>query len=266
MRGEAEDDAPLMSKYNGGEDYEMHEGDFEFAVSGSGLETELIAEPSWAGTLHFLMIWIKLPEAMQGIAPVIQNATQDILPIVQVSEGVNARVMLGSFAGRVSPVESPVPALFLDVDCGPFAQSAIQTDESMTTRILFCSSGQLEVNGTLLFSGDVLLFSRDDKHVGKRNGEEGKRGEEMTKEEGDEKGEEKNIGGGGKWIDFRADAAGCQFFFLAGQPINEPTVQYGPFVMNSEADIRAAFVDEHQGSLVRWDQPLKRYRLDKAFS
>jgi redox-sensitive bicupin YhaK (pirin superfamily) len=38
-----------------------------------------------------------------------------------------------------------------------------------------------------------------------------------------------------------------QVLLLAGQPIDEPIVGYGPFVMNSEPEIRQAFVDFHAG-------------------
>jgi quercetin 2,3-dioxygenase len=45
--------------------------------------------------------------------------------------------------------------------------------------------------------------------------------------------------------------SGARFIFVTGQPIGEPIVQYGPFVMNTRSEIETAFQDYQSGKLVR---------------
>lgn len=57
----------------------------------------------------------------------------------------------------------------------------------------------------------------------------------------------------GDSIDLRAGAAGARLLLLAGKPIGEPVVQYGPFVMNSREEIEQAIADYQAGRLVSPD-------------
>ncbi|HVL58993.1 MAG TPA: pirin-like C-terminal cupin domain-containing protein, partial [Burkholderiaceae bacterium] len=53
----------------------------------------------------------------------------------------------------------------------------------------------------------------------------------------------------GDTLRVRAGAAGARFLLLAGKPLHEPIVQYGPFVMNSRAEIEQAIRDYQRGEL-----------------
>jgi redox-sensitive bicupin YhaK (pirin superfamily) len=54
----------------------------------------------------------------------------------------------------------------------------------------------------------------------------------------------------GETIELQTDDQNAQVLILAGRPLNEPIVQYGPFVMNTRAEIRQAIADYEQGRLV----------------
>ena len=57
--------------------------------------------------------------------------------------------------------------------------------------------------------------------------------------------------GQGDRFDMAAGAEGARFILVAGRPIGEPVVQYGPFVMNTREEIEQAFADYRDGRLVR---------------
>ena len=56
---------------------------------------------------------------------------------------------------------------------------------------------------------------------------------------------------GGDQVSVRAGADGARFLLLAGRPLGEPIVQYGPFVMNTREEIEQAAADYRDGRLVR---------------
>ena len=55
----------------------------------------------------------------------------------------------------------------------------------------------------------------------------------------------------GDTVEIRAGSDGARLLILAGKPIREPIVQYGPFVMNSREEIEQAISDYRSGALVR---------------
>ena len=57
--------------------------------------------------------------------------------------------------------------------------------------------------------------------------------------------------GEGEQLEVSAGVDGAQFILVAGKPIGEPIVQYGPFVMNTREEIDQAFADYRDGRLVR---------------
>jgi redox-sensitive bicupin YhaK (pirin superfamily) len=54
----------------------------------------------------------------------------------------------------------------------------------------------------------------------------------------------------GDTLTLRAGSEGARVILFAGKPLNEPVVQYGPFVMNTQEEIRRAITDYQSGSLV----------------
>ena len=53
----------------------------------------------------------------------------------------------------------------------------------------------------------------------------------------------------GDRVQIRAGQAGARLLFIAGKPLNEPVVQYGPFVMNTREEIERAVLDYQNGKL-----------------
>jgi hypothetical protein len=57
--------------------------------------------------------------------------------------------------------------------------------------------------------------------------------------------------GPGEAVEAVAGTDEARFIFVAGRPLDEPIVQYGPFVMNTRGEVEQAFADYRKGTLVR---------------
>jgi redox-sensitive bicupin YhaK (pirin superfamily) len=63
--------------------------------------------------------------------------------------------------------------------------------------------------------------------------------------------------GSGKTLSVRSGQTDARFILVAGKPLGEPIVQYGPFVMNTRAEIEQAFSDYQSGRLVKSKAEMK---------
>jgi len=215
-------DGPSILDVFKGRDHEgnrhlMRPGDFEFGQVGQGFEHEGLVDPKWTGYLHFFQLWINLPRAHKMDPPKIINCESAKLPVALVSESPRAtvKVLLGEGVfGCTSPVTSEhVPAQYLDMELAAGAQLAHQPPPHMQTRLAYVYRGEPSVCGTACSRGEFLLL------------------------------------GPGDVFEIEAGASDAGLLFIAGRKIGEPVVQHGPFVMNSEDDIRKCFHDYQKGRL-----------------
>lgn len=166
-----------------------------------------------AGRMRGFQLWINLPAAEKMSAPAYQEFPASVIPEV-LGEGSLTRVLVGEHAGRQGVVQDPhTDVLYLDVRLEPGAVFARDLPATHTAFLY-------------VFEGAARLLQRDlAQHTLAVLGE-------------------------GDAVTIEAGAAGARFILVAGRPLGEPIVQYGPFVMNSREAVEQAMADYRAGTLV----------------
>ncbi|PSC74518.1 Pirin [Micractinium conductrix] len=166
------------------------------------------------GDLHGFQLWINLPAKKKMCKPQYQDYQAKDIPSVD-KDGASVRVLAGSRLGTEGPIKMRNPGMLLDVRLSPGASFTHPVPEAWNG---FCYVYE--------GSGRIGDKAAQGQHAYVLHNE----GDTVAASAGDQ---------------------GLKFLLIAGQPIGEPIVQHGPFVMNHELEIRQAFHDYQTGNLQR---------------
>ena len=192
-------------------------GEVQWMTAGSGLLHKEMHSEEFSrkgGGFEVLQLWVNLPAKSKMTAPRYQALTAANIPVVALPYGAGSvRVIAGEFAGSRGPAQTFTPINVLDVRLKAGARVKLDLREGYTASI-YMLKGKARLNGTEYASAtELVVFDR--------------KGDEVE-------------------IEAATDAA---LFVMNGQPIDEPVVGQGPFVMNTSQEIRQAFVDFHHGRM-----------------
>jgi redox-sensitive bicupin YhaK (pirin superfamily) len=195
-------------------------GDVQWMTSGRGILHEEMPKRGASGVIDGFQLWVNLPAVRKMSTPRYQEVNATTIPTVE-KEGVTVRVVAGEVFGVRGPVtEIAANPLYLDVTLAPGAEFS-QAVPAGQTALAYVFAGQ----GTFgaAETGAKLIEAVRLVELG----------------EGDV---------------IRAQAAPAtpfRFMLVAGAPFKEPIVPYGPFVMNTAAEIQQALVDLRNGTFVQ---------------
>ena len=193
-------------------------GGIQWMNAGRGIIHEEMPEQE-EGLLQGFQLWVNLPAVEKMSAPNYQDIQPDSVPTVHI-QNADVKVLAGAVEGGQGPVKTTaVSPTFLDValKSGP-SEIAMNSDESAFIYV---------------YEGDVVI-------------NKGEQGNETILEQG----ELGVLSQKGTQLCVSTDTE-CKFIVVSGKPINEPVVQYGPFVMNSQQEIVQAFNDYQSGVLAK---------------
>jgi len=204
--------------------------------------------------LHHLyaQIWVNLPAAAKRGPPRYQDVSPDTIPTAAIpsatgaATGSHMRVIAGVGVGGVKgPVETTTPILYWDVRLAPGDTVTAPVPHGWTVlAYVFRGSGVFGqgAGGKRASEGAMVVF--------KAAGD----GVSVTADVASTSGSSGGGDGGTRSSD-PADLSspGLKFLLLGGAPIGEPIVSYGPFVMNTMAEIETAFDEYRSGRLGRID-------------
>lgn len=193
-------------------------GGIQWMNAGRGIIHEEMPEQE-EGLLQGFQLWVNLPAIEKMSAPNYQDIQPDSVPTAHI-QNADVKVLAGAIEGVQGPVKTTaVSPTFLDValKSGP-SEIAMSSDESAFIYV---------------YEGDVVI-NKDDQ------------GNETILEQG----ELGVLSQKGTQLCVSTDTE-CKFIVVSGKPINEPVVQYGPFVMNSQQEIVQAFNDYQSGVLAK---------------
>lgn len=171
-----------------------------------------------SGDLHGFQLWINLPAKDKMVKPWYQDVQEPDIPVVHIhgkeSES-SVRVMAGTVQGTSGPLKLRNPGLLFDV--------SLDAEDEWGYEIPNEWNGFCYVYEGTGFLGEQRVEPRH-AYIFERNANQ-------------------------DTLHAKAGSDPLKFLLIAGKPINEPIVQYGPFVMNHELEIRQAFDDYRNGTL-----------------
>jgi redox-sensitive bicupin YhaK (pirin superfamily) len=186
-------------------------GSVQWMTAGRGIVHSEMPEQDH-GLMQGFQLWVNLPAKDKMTAPRYQDIAADRVPTVSLGDGASAKVLAGELAGVVGPVDpGATQPMFFDVTLAPGASATLPTPGGHSA-FVYIYEGEAEVGAPpeRLGRGRIAVLSPGDETELK-------------------------------------SAAGARLIFVAGKPLGEPVAKHGPFVMNTEAELRQAFEDFRAG-------------------
>ena len=205
----------LAHRDNAGGGGTIGPGDVQWMTAGGGIIHEEFHSPGFArtgGTLEMAQLWVNLPAKDKMTPPGYQPITAAQIPVVELPEGAGrVRVIAGQWSTAQGPARTFTPIHMLDVALAAGRTAELPQPEGWTTLVVV-ASGSASVNGAEPVTGPAVVTL--------------------------------STAGEGVTVQAGSDA---KLLLLSGEPIDEPVVGYGPFVMNSQQQIVQAINDFNSG-------------------
>jgi redox-sensitive bicupin YhaK (pirin superfamily) len=194
-------------------------GDVQWMTAAGGILHEEYHSPAFTergGTLEMVQLWVNLPAKHKTAEPGYQTLLEAQIPSVDLPEGAGrVRVIAGEFDGHRGPARTFTPMDVWDLRIGRGGVGRFEAREGHTLALVV-------LHGTVLVNGSEVVREGQLVHLERA--------------------------GRGVEIEANGDAT---VLWLSGEPIDEPVVGHGPFVMNSQAEIRQAIADFNSGRFGR---------------
>ncbi|XP_073308635.1 pirin-like protein [Primulina huaijiensis] len=194
------------------EDFEGHEGiieagDLQWMTAGRGIVHSEMPVPE--GTQKGLQLWINLPSTYKMTEPRYQELSKEDVSEAT-KDGVMVRVIAGEALGVQSPIYTVTPTMYLDFTLNPGARIRQPIPYSFNAFVY-------------VLEGDGVFGSSRSSPVSAHN---------------------LVLLGSGDGLDaWNKSTRSLRFILVGGEPLEEPVVQYGPFVMNTQEQIDEAIED-----------------------
>jgi redox-sensitive bicupin YhaK (pirin superfamily) len=192
-------------------------GDVQWMTAASGIVHEEMHSRAFTargGTMEMVQLWVNLPAKLKMTSPGYQDILQKATPVVPLANDAGSvRVIAGAFDESKGPAKTHTPIDLWDVRLQAKKTARLRVPEGHAAALLFLRGGALVNGADSVEEGELAVL---DRH-----------GEELTIE----------------------PAADSTVLVISGAPIDEPVVGYGPFVMNTEEEIRRAMLDYRTGRM-----------------
>jgi quercetin 2,3-dioxygenase len=171
------------------------------------------------GLFHGVQLWVNLPAKSKMIPPAYQSIEADeVVLVASADAGALVRVIAGEVGGHRGPGSTHTPITLLHATVSPGALLQLPWDPSFNALVyVLAGGGRIESQGRPVRDGQLVVLGRGD------------------------------------WLEVRADdqqdsrSPALEVLVLGGRPIREPVAAYGPFVMNTKAELGQALEDFQAG-------------------
>ena len=219
-------DGRLEHKDSAGHAGLLNPGDVQWMTAGAGVVHSEMPESMFTqtgGRFHGIQLWVNLPQRDKMMPPRYQEIPAAHIPVAQTEDGsVTVRMIAGEALGAKAVIQTRTPITYLHftLQAGATMIQPVPKEYNAFVYVLE-GSGLFGTEPAPGDDGQMVLFSQD---------------------------------GGDVAISNPADAQRpLDLLLIAGVPLNEPVVRYGPFVMNTEAEIIQAINDYQEGRMGRID-------------
>ena len=197
---------------------EIETGDVQWMTTGSGLiHSELVTEKfkKSGGVMQGLQIWVNLPRKNKKVKPWYQHIKKNSIPTVLENNNIEIKVLVGDIKDVKSKIQTYSPVSIFDIQFSNPDTTSFTVDKNQNMMI-YVIEGELQFieSNKLASKGDMIFFdqSSDD-------------------------------------ISLTSISKKGSYLVLAGEPLNEPVARYGPFVTNTEGEIKQAMIDYQDGRM-----------------
>jgi redox-sensitive bicupin YhaK (pirin superfamily) len=191
-------------------------GDVQWMTAASGIiHEEFLARDflKRGGTLEMVQLWVNLPARYKMIAPKYQPILSKDIPVVQLpDDSGTVRVIAGNFAGITGAASTFSPVNLWDIKLNAGKSVELSVPESHNN-MLFVRHGRIVSGNSVIGPADLAILEQEGTRIGLLAHEE------------------------------------TSLLLMGGEPIAEPIVASGPFVMNTEQEIRVATMDYQSGRM-----------------
>ena len=169
--------------------------------------------------MHGFQIWVNLPRKQKLMKPRYQELPDAGIPVATSVDGkVKVKVVAGESLGKSAAIDTVTPIAFLHMTLQPGGEIEQPLPANYNAFAYVVSgSGEFGPDGSPAEAHQMVIFANDGAAARIKNKEDAKEPLELL--------------------------------LLAGVPLNEPVVRYGPFVMNTEDEIHQAIKDYQAGRM-----------------
>jgi quercetin 2,3-dioxygenase len=210
-------DGRMRHRDNHGNEGVLVPGSVQWMTAGRGLVHSEMPEQQ-EGRMRGFQLWLNLPAREKMSAPKYQEFGPDRIPTATPAAGVSAKVIAGQVSGVTGPIRQPATdPTYLDLALEPGAEFVQELPPDYAAFLY-------------VFEGEVAVGAES----------QAVHSHELA------------VLGAGARIRLRgvtagADGRSARAILVAGRPLKEPVAKYGPFVMNTRAELQQAFEDFQSG-------------------
>jgi redox-sensitive bicupin YhaK (pirin superfamily) len=196
----------------------LRPGDVQWMTAGAGIVHS--EEPSarireQGGRVHGFQIWVNLPARDKMLRPRYQEVPSARIPTAATADGkAHVRVIAGEALGVRAVIDTRIPIVYQDWHLDDGADVTLPLSREQQAMVyVFGGSAKAGDAGSVIGDGQLAIL------------------------------------GAGDSVRLQGASGGGRLLLLAGVPLREPVARYGPFVMNTEAEIRQAIRDFQTGKM-----------------
>lgn len=192
-------------------------GDVQWMTAARGLVHEEKHSKRFSetgGPFEMVQLWVNLPAKDKKHEPRYQGLKSESMPLCNLPENAGTvKVIAGDYSGYLGPAKTFTPINLWDIRLNEKGTATFSVPEGHTSAI-FVLQGEVTLNdGSTITEAEIGVLTNED-------------------------------------TTFTVTASSAaKILYLGGEPIREPIVGYGPFVMNSFEEIHEAFRDFNSGNM-----------------